>query len=346
MSENKISPAKALIFQTAYLGDVVLTTPLIRTAAHVWKDSSIWLACQPQWIQAVSRLPGLSGILPYAKRNADRGTFAMLQIARQIKQQGFDLVLCPHPSFRSGLILRMANIPIRIGFHDSAGSLFFNCKVHREVSAHESLRMLSLLDAAGVARDKWICEPMVIPDPNENIDRFLETFGLKPDSKIAAVHPGSVWATKRWLPEGFAAVADELVSNYGFHVFILGGKDDVQVANQTQKAAKLPHLNIAGRTSLNQLIALLARITVLVTNDSGPAHLASALGKRVVAIFGSTVPAQGYAPMGLKSKVVEVPLNCRPCGPHGHQKCPLGHFQCMHLVTSKLVLDAVEGLCS
>jgi heptosyltransferase-2 len=126
----------------------------------------------------------------------------------------------------------------------------------------------------------------------------------------------------------------------GYQPVVLGGADDVAEANQVQDRCRTLPLNLAGRLSLAELALLLSRAALLVTNDSGPMHVAGAVGAPLVAVFGSTTPALGYGPVGSPSRVVEHPLPCRPCGPHGRRRCPLDHFDCMKKIKAEEVVAA------
>jgi heptosyltransferase-2 len=259
-------------------------------------------------------------------------------MAQQLRAEQYDIAFCPHPSFRSALLLRLAGIPARVGFDDSAGAGFFTQVVRRDRASHEVDRVLSLLAAVGVRPADQDRAPKLFVDRG-NAEEKLARLGIAPGTRFVCAHPGSVWATKRWLPEGFAAVLSNLADG-GFTPVILGGADDVVEANQVQDRCRTMPINLVGRLTLPDLALLLSRASLLVTNDSGPMHLAGARGTPLVAVFGGTTPALGYGPVGSRSRVVEHPLACRPCGPHGRCRCPLDHFDCMRRITAEQVTAA------
>ncbi|MCB9475559.1 MAG: lipopolysaccharide heptosyltransferase II [Deltaproteobacteria bacterium] len=335
MSEN---PERVLIFQTAYLGDVVLTTPLIQAVHDRFPDAAIDIVVQPQWAPIVQHHRHIRQVIAYDKRGADEGLGNTIRFARELAKEKYDIVFCPHPSFRSGLILFLAGIKKRIGFDDSSGRYFYNTKVHRDTRRHEVLRILSLMSAVD---GKTEPAPPLHIDSDPAFDRaaLMRRCGIREGAKLAGIHPGSVWATKRWLPERFGEVAKHLADSYD-QVVIFGGPGEEELATQVAIEAGVELVNLAGRLALDELIVAISAMNLFVTNDSGPMHIASAFGVPVVAVFGSTVPRLGYAPWGEKSSVVEIDLSCRPCGPHGHQVCPLDHFKCMREITAAMVLEA------
>ena len=154
-----------------------------------------------------------------------------------------------------------------------------------------------------------------------------------------AIAPGSIWATKRW--PGYA----ELVSSLDRPAVIIGGRDDGRLAGEVMALVPDRAHSAAGELGLRASAALLSRAAVLVTNDSAPLHLATAVGTPIVALFGPTVPGFGFGPRGPRDRVVEhLSLGCRPCSAHGPQVCPLGHHRCMRELSVETVAAAVGAV--
>ena len=167
--------------------------------------------------------------------------------------------------------------------------------------------------------------------------------GIAPGAPIVALAPGSVWGTKRW-PQ-YAALARTLAADV--HVVVIGSRDDRALADEIRAAGGSSVVDATGALSLLASADLVGRCRVLVTNDSAPQHLASAMGTPTVAIFGPTVPGFGFGPLAAHSVIVEHPaLDCRPCDKHGPPACPLGHWRCMREVASDDVAARVRHLLS
>ena len=166
--------------------------------------------------------------------------------------------------------------------------------------------------------------------------------GYRPD-RLVAVAPGSVWATKRWPVEKYADVVRALQAE-GWYVVCVGSREDAPLCADLLRRAGAG-INAAGRLTLLQSAELLRRCRALISNDSAPMHLAVAMRTTVVAIFGATVPAFGFAPMGENDVVIETEgLTCRPCAIHGGPRCPIGTFVCMHQITADRVLESVRRI--
>ncbi len=333
---------RILVVQTAYLGDVILSQPLWAAVKRAWPTAEVDLLVQPQWAPLFEADPYLHQVITFDKRGRQRGWRGLRRLAAELGARQYDTALCPHPSFRSALLLRWAGIPERIGFAESAGAMLFTSNVRRDRMLPEVDRVLTLLAVWGLRPSEAERRPQLTVPVND-ADAKLASWGLTPGQRFVCAHPGSVWATKRWLPAGFARVLSDLADD-GLRPVVIGGVGDVSETNQVQDRCRTMPLNLAGKLSLPELTLLLSRASLLVTNDSGPMHIAGAVGIPVVAVFGSTVPALGYAPVGSPSRVVEHPLACRPCGPHGHRRCPLGHFDCMARISADEVLTACRAL--
>jgi heptosyltransferase-2 len=150
---------------------------------------------------------------------------------------------------------------------------------------------------------------------------------------LIGVAPGSVWATKRWLPEKFAAAMRLIAADRDRPGFVLlGDRAEREIAGAVAADYAGPLLNLSGETPLELLCAIIERLDLLICNDSAPIHIAGAYRVPTVAIFLATHPRFGFGPFAQPYRIAEVELACRPCSPHGARQCPLGHFNCAHLI--------------
>lgn len=334
---------RILIVQTAFLGDVILTTPLIKGLRSLFPDSSICFLLIPETKRLLDNNSHLNEVITYDKRGKS-GVVAFLQIMGEVEKRHFELAVIPHRSWRSALLTYLAGIPERVGFDKNAGSILFTRKVTYRSDIHEVERNLSLLSRFNPPSIDSSPELFPSEDDLSFARKQLFDSGIQEGDKIVALAPGSVWATKRWLPERFAKVSRLLMDKPGIKVVLLGSEEDRALCDQITNLMKEKPLNLAGKIDVLQTAAVIALCSVVLSNDSAPVHLASAMKKPVVAIFGSTVPEFGFAPYKVPHLIVQKRLPCRPCGIHGKRKCPEKHFNCMREITAEEVFGAVMSL--
>lgn len=337
-------PKRILIIQTAFLGDVVLTIPLIMATKKAFPDAYLSVMVIPSVKEVLENNPDIDEIIVYDKKGKDRSWLAFRSLVLKIKARHFNVALLPHRSFKSVLLCFLARIPVRIGFASAAGRMLYTDKVpyRQSQKTHEIERNLDLLKPLGVKDRK---STIFIDPGKEAINQALELcseYEIKAGDLVIGINPGSVWPTKRYGTEKYAALADRLAQELNATIVIIGGPADVPVADKMAHEMHETAINLAGRTSLSQLTALMKRMNLLVTNDSGAMHIAVALGVPVVAIFGPTTQSLGFYPYSAKDIVVEKDLPCRPCGKHGGMRCPKKNFACMKLISVSDVYDAVK----
>ena len=327
---------RVLVIQTAFLGDVVLTTPLFRAVKEHWPEGKLAALVIPQTAPILAGLPTVDEVIAHDKRRGGAGEFR--RIVRKVRGENFDVVISPHRSVRSGTIAWLSGAGRRVGYRESACPFYYSERVRRPRERHETGRILALAEVLGIEGTNP--RPDVALSAAER-GAARESAGSKP---FAVISPSSVWPTKRWRAEGFAAVGDHLRGR-GYDVVITGGDGDRAVCAAVRAAMRSPALDFSGRTTPRELAALVAEAAVLVANDSAPVHLASAFDTPTVAVFGATVPAQGFGPLASRSAVVEVEaLACRPCGEHGGRRCPEKHFRCMMDLSPAEVIAALEAV--
>jgi len=335
-----------LILQTSFIGDTVLTLPLIAELRRRFPIGKLSLICQPSCRDLLQDHPALDQIIVDDKNHADRGIGGMYRKAQALAQQQFTLALTPHKSLRSALLLYLARIPQRVGFAQSRGWFLFHRRVARDPARHDIERNLSLLNAFGIAVEdcQRALELPVTPALQAQVDEKLRELGVGTDKPIIGVNPGSVWPTKRWSVEGFGEIISQLKQKLDCRIVLFGGPEDVPVVNQVLAAGGGAATSLAGKLTLRELPAAIRRCRVFVTNDSGPMHIAVAARLPTVAIFCATTRELGFYPYTKHAVVVERSLSCRPCTSHGGRRCPLGSEACSRLIAPARVVSAVEEL--
>jgi heptosyltransferase II len=337
---------KILVVQTSFLGDTVLTLPLLAEIKRRFPGSKLSFLCTPAGRELLSGYPIVDEIIVDEKKGADRGWKGLWRKAKLLRAQRFTLALCPHKSFRSGLLLFLARIPCRVGFAQSKSALLFHVRVKRNPERHDVERTLSILEGLGIRADD--CEralnlPIAASLEEEVIQQLLMA-RVDTTKMLVGIHPGSVWATKRWSAEGFSRLIGLLKQKYPCEILLFGGSEDAQVVAKVQNLCGGRAVSLVNRISLRELPAALSLCKLLITNDSGPMHVAVARSVPVVAIFCATTPELGFYPYSARAIVVEKNLPCRPCSSHGSRRCPLGTEACMRLIRAEDVFQAVERL--
>jgi heptosyltransferase II len=325
-----------LVVQTAFLGDVVLTTPLLAALAD--RFGPVDVVTTPAAAVLLETHPAVGTVIRYDKRGADRGLRGLWTLGRRLRARRYARAYLPHRSWRSAALALLAGTAERTGFAGSPAAVTYTRRVPRPRTGHEVERLLTLAhtDAGGGPRPVPAVHLALTADDRAAADAWLRERNV--GAGFVALAPGSIWGTKRW------AGYPELAAALDVPVVVLGGRDDAALADQVVAAAPGRAYSAAGTLGLRTSAALIARASVLVTNDSAPLHLATAVGTPVVAIFGPTVPAFGFSPRGPRDAIVEHPsLDCRPCSAHGPQVCPLGHHRCMRELTVVSVLAAVAA---
>ncbi len=318
-----------LIIQTAFLGDCILTLPLINS---VKKNIScnITVITRPENKDIFLSCPSVNKVISYDKSGSEKGMKYFFSLVKKVREDRYNTVFIPQRSFRSGLLSFLGGIPERIGFARGGAGIFLTKKICFDWNIHEIDRMLSLARELGC--ENIACEFNLKPD--ENILETIKKKYFKTEKKTIAICPQSEWPTKCWPGDRFRELTEVLENDY--QVFVLGK----EIENWSGKNV----VNLTGKTSIKELIALISLIDIMVTNDSGLVHLAAANNAAAVVVFGPTVPGMGFAPYGEKHKIIETEINCRPCSLHGGVKCPRKHFNCMLNISVDVVKKAVLDL--
>jgi len=341
------------LWQTAFLGDAVLTLPFIQALRARYPEAEIHFFVRAGLEGLFSAQRELTSTRPFAKRGAQRGLFAAAQLGRELADEGFDLWISPHTSLRSAFMARSVGAPARIGFEAPWYNwLAYTHLVKRRFDELEEIeRLFQLGGPLGIFANKSTPAPLPRLDLSPlAIARAGEIFSGLPAGRVLGIHPGSTWPTKCW-PEGhFAEVARRALAA-GAVVLLFAGPGEEPLAGRIAAAAQQGAggnagrlVNLAGMLDIPALAACLGRLDACLTNDSGPMHLAWAQGVPLAACFGPTVRSLGFFPRGPNSRVLESPLDCRPCGLHGHKACPLGHHNCMRDIDPERVWNVLAGM--
>ena len=353
--------SRILLIKLSGLGDVVHTLPvLVKLRARYPKARIDWLITS-EHAEIVRGHPALSNVIPFARSDfSKRGRrwhalVAFLDLLKQIRRAKYDLVIDLHGQARSGLFALVSGARARIGFDRPVkDTIKRGWRGAREGSwiAYTHRIPIRTLGVHAIDRYLWV-GPLLGLDDNapdltihlssqtaHKVQRLLEQHDIPASKALAVLAPGTIWETKRWSVEGFAAVARQFLHD-GFAVALAGAKPDQPRCRQIAAAAP-GACDLSGETTPAELAALIQRAEVCVTNDSGAMHVAVSLGKPMVSVFGPTNPVR-VGPYHQPESVVRVDLPCSPCNYRWLSQCPFDHA-CMKQVTSPMVVERVRKI--
>lgn len=313
-----------LIIQTAFLGDVILSTPVVSELNRIYPEAKIDVVVRKGNESLLANNPKINHVFVW---NKNQGKYkSLLQIIKAIRKNKYDEVITLQRYANAGLMTLLAKTKSRIGFDKNAFSKMYSKTVSHSMTdgTHEVERNLKLIAHHGAQQ---LIRPELFPSDNdrEEVKTYIK-------ESYFCLAPASVWETKR-LPTYKWVELIHLLLKRG-NIYLIGGPTDFELCESIRKEFPEGVQNLAGKLSLLQSAVLMKSATINYVNDSGPLHIASAMNTPTRAFFCSTIPEFGFGPLAEDSKVIETKkkLDCRPCGFHGHHKCPLGHFDCGHTI--------------
>ena len=335
---------RILIVRTDRLGDVLLSTPVIKALRQKFPQGYICMLVSPYTKDVLDGNPALDETITFDKdAKNSQGWLATLKLAKALRKKKFDLTIVLHPTTRMHLITFLAGIPKRLGYDRKFGFLLTDRIKHAKQHGqkHESEYALDLIRYLGIEpQDKSLFMP-IKQESEKWVEILFRQVGIMDSDKLLVIHPAASCPSRIWPGERYAQVADKLVQQYGFKVIIVSGPKDIQKAEVVIKNMRIKALNLAGKTSISQLASLLRRCQLFISTDSGPMHVASALGVPVITIFGRSqagLSPQRWGPLGEKKRVLHKTVGCAICLAHNCQK----DFACLKATTVEDVLKAAE----
>ncbi len=335
---------KIAIIRLSSIGDIVLTTPLIRAVRKTYPEAVIDFIVKEQFVDLVKTNPHLTNVLTF---NHTAGWKELRSLKKLIRKENYDLLVDLHKNPRS-VYLRTGSRASTIVKHKKdywKRTLLIWFGINRfKTGLPIYLRYFRALEPFDISPDRDGAEIHVPQQTAEKIHARFMRDGLRADRPVLILCPGAGYSTKRWTPEGFAEAGDHFCKKYSAGVVILGGESDRAVCSRVQGLMMNRSVNYAASFTLLETAAALKLGSVVITNDTGLLHMAQAINKPVVALFGSTSRELGYFPFPEKSFVIEKDISCRPCTHNGRNNCPKKHFKCMNEITPEEVIQAAEQL--
>lgn len=327
-------PRRLLIIKPSSFGDIVHALPVLGALRRSWAETSIDWLVKKEWMGLLQGHPMIGSLVPFPENfNAWR------LLRRRFARERYDMTIDLQGLLRSGIASLMTRSPIRIGFSSGreGSPWFYTRRIQPStIATHAVDRNLDLVRQLGVATEGPVEFPLpVAGDSSAWVNQIWSREGLASTGTVCLVHPAARWETKRWPGERYAELADRLITRKEIRVVFISGKSQTQQVQQIVQMMRAQAINLAGQTTLAQLTALLRKASLLVSNDSGPIHLAAAVGTPVVGIYGPTDPRK-VGPYDQAHSVIHKGDDCRGCG---RGRCRHG-LRCLR----EIAVDEVVGL--
>lgn len=332
-----------LIRAVNWIGDAVMSTPALAAVRQTFPNARITLLANPLVAQLFLTHPYVDRVIVFERTGRHRGLLGRLRLAQELRQKQFDLALILPNSFDAALVPFLANIPHRFGKASDGRSLLLTRRYQMPrltEPAHEVQYYRHLLASFGISGAEEQPLLVTLQEEDQAATALLAAHGIASGDLLLGINAGATFGSaKRWYPERFAEVARRLAEQWGARIILFGGPDEVAIVAEIEARLGGRCLNVAGKTTVRQLMALIKRCNFFITNDSGPMHIAAAFGVPLVAVFGPTDHA-GTAPSSHKAVIVRHQVACAPCK---LRVCPTDHC-CMTSITVEEVLQAAHQI--
>ncbi|GBD89472.1 ADP-heptose--LPS heptosyltransferase 2 [bacterium BMS3Abin04] len=334
---------KILVIQTAFLGDAILTLPLIQIMHKDIEDVIIDVIAIETTKEIFDSSPFINEVIVLRKTKEEKSLIKTIQFALKLRHKKYDAIYSPHRSSRTSLIVFLSGVKETYGFDNASFSFVYKYQRMYNSNIHEVARNISLLKQ-DVTNKKWKILPKCkISESNER--RVNKFFSSLPNlNKKIAVAPGSVWETKKYPINYYINIINYLIVK-SYNIILLGSTSDEQLCKSIEDEVNGNVLNLSGKLSITESLAVIKKSNLLICNDSAPTHMAMCADTKVLTIYCSTVPKFGFYPYNDGSEYLSYDeLDCKPCGIHGHNSCPIKTFDCGEKLLPELVIKKLEKM--
>ncbi|MFC1657945.1 lipopolysaccharide heptosyltransferase II [Candidatus Omnitrophota bacterium] len=333
---------KILVFATNWLGDTLFLFPLLDGLRHNFRQSSLAVVSVPRVKGIFANNRNVEEIIVYDEKGRHRGLFSRIALISQLRKKGFDTAFMIKPSLSRALILKLAGIKEIIGFaNPKSGWLLTKQIPQPDKALHKIDSFLSILQHLKFKVEQRRYEFLPYQEEKTHIENLLRKKGFNPDLPLLVINPGANWFPKRWPPENFAELVKRLKSGFRLNVAITGAEKDRELSGKIIEQSGADILDFTGQTTFGQLGALMQRADIVISADSGPMHIAAAVGKKVIALFGPTsAKLTGPYPPEEHIIIQGKPEDCRvPC-----YDSSCRDYRCMKSITVDEVFQKVTQL--
>ncbi len=343
---------RILIIRFSSIGDIILTEPVVRLIKEYYPNADIDYLTKPQFKQIPALFSGIHDIY---------GVTNISEIRKQISVKKYDLIIDLQGKINSFLVRKFFHSSRSVSYnkmrlarqrivHRKTGSIGSTVALY--LTIFDKLGHGSLYDKQSIDVPSKLYPTINLPlaaiiNQQSSILLYYREIRKLGNEKIIAIalFPGALHKTKQYPPSKFATLIDSLSSDR-YRFYILGSASESKLADQINNQTKVEVENWCGKFDLYNLALITSAFDIIITNDSGPMHLAAALSKKQLAIFGATSPRLGFKPHNEQGLIIQEDLPCRPCSLHGGKQCPLKHFNCMQQISSDKLVSAINTLIS
>ncbi|MBK7213467.1 MAG: glycosyltransferase family 9 protein [Bacteroidales bacterium] len=335
-------PTNILIARLSSIGDIILTTPVVRSVRTAFPRAKISFLVKKEFADLVQHHPGINEVIVFDK---SKGISELLRLRKLLSKKKFDWLVDLHNNLRTNFLKHTVYFRDVTTYRKQTYKrkmLIWFGKNNFDSPKPVFLKYFEAVEKRNLVYDQRGTSVFFPESELEAIKQKLTNDGLGRKTFVV-ICPAASYANKRWLPERFAEAADLIIARWGFSIILLGGPADFELCESIIKQMKGPALNYAGQLSLLGSTALLSIAEAAITNDSGLMHLAQSQKTPVIAIFGPTTQEMGFFPLKDGSSVVQKNVRCRPCTTKGMNYCPRKHFKCMKGIEAKEIIQALES---
>ncbi|MBM7622949.1 lipopolysaccharide heptosyltransferase II [Sporohalobacter salinus] len=327
---------RIVVIDLLYMGDLLFATSFFRNLRKKYPKAKIDLIVNANFYDIIANNPHFDEVYAYDKNWTIPES---ISFAWELRQNDYDLGLNIHGNWRTAILLKIINPDYSVGYGTKGRGIWLDRVLTPSQNKHMVEVYLDFLRELDFNKiDEQGLELEVDSKAQEDMEDFLASQGIKEGDSLVGLNTGGSWPTKQWTQEGFAQLADKLQQDYDSRVIFFGGPGDVKRVEKITAQMETEPIIAAGKTSLKELVALANCCDLFISGDTGPVHVAAAVGTQTIAIFGPSNEVK-YRPYGTQHKVVKTDLACRSCGEH---HCPKEHHNCMRKITVEEILDRVE----
>ena len=335
-----------LIVRTDRIGDVVLTTPVISALRENYPHARLSIMVTPQTKEIVEGNPYLDSVIILDRKKTHKNFGRLLKFILDLREKKFDLAIILHTKKMTNLICFLAGIPQRVGYRNEKFGFLLTEGIkdtRNQGTKHEAEYSLDVLRHLGITAGQPKVYLPVQPEAERWAEQFLQESNLTAADRLIAVHPDASCISKRWPPKNFVELINKIQKQHTVKILMIGTETSRSIISEIISSVQQPVIDLSGKTTVSQLISLLKRCDLLISNDSGPVHLASGVGIPVITIFGRNQAGLSpirWRPLSEKSMVFHKDVGCQICLAHN---CDI-NFKCLEAVNPQEVFEAFDSL--